>query len=140
MLDDDLLGLAITTMASLAGMNQDELARGAKMSPSTVSNWNKGRKRPTPANLRRAAKAIGCPVDAIRYMAEEFRRQRQRIIHAPAREPGTGASGLTSKDQDIAEVSPLDDFSGDELFLELGRLVARQDRVIAEIRSRGLQT
>jgi transcriptional regulator with XRE-family HTH domain len=139
MLDDTLLGLAITTMASLAGMNQDELARAAGVVPSTVSSWNQSRQHPTATNIRRAARAIKCPVDAIHDMAKELRRQRQRILHAPARESGAGAPPLTSKAQDVAEVSPLDDFSGDELFLELGRTVVRQDRLISEIRSRGLQ-
>ncbi len=129
--DDILLGLAVTTMAGLARLSHKELAIKIGVTQRTVSKWNQRRGGISDANLRRAARALNCSVDDLLALAADLRRWEQRgQIFSSGSKPA-------SKQDQVAEVSPLDHFSAKELYYELGRLVARGDQVRAEIRARG---
>lgn len=54
-----------------AGLSQFQLAVRAGVVVQSISNWEVGRKRPSPARLQRLAEALGVRVDEIRLEARK---------------------------------------------------------------------
>ena len=55
-------GELIIKARTAAGLSQKEVAQSMGISPQALAQYEKSRRRPKPATLRRIAEAIGCPV------------------------------------------------------------------------------
>lgn len=53
-------GELIVKARTAAGLNQKEVAQAMGISPQALAQYEKSRRRPKPATLRRIAEAIGC--------------------------------------------------------------------------------
>ena len=53
-------GELIVKARTAAGLNQKEVAQAMGISPQALAQYEKSRRRPKPATLRRIAQAIGC--------------------------------------------------------------------------------
>jgi Zn-dependent peptidase ImmA (M78 family)/transcriptional regulator with XRE-family HTH domain len=72
-------GARLTLARHLAGLRKNELAQRIDKSPSTVTAWELGNKRPTAANL--AQLALGLDVDPMFFVAREDLRVDGVIPH-----------------------------------------------------------
>jgi transcriptional regulator with XRE-family HTH domain len=66
------LGTAIETLRSQAGLSEDELAAGAGLDPSLLTDVEAGRREPTWGDLRRISQVLGSSLESLLELAERL--------------------------------------------------------------------
>jgi transcriptional regulator with XRE-family HTH domain len=74
-------GQAIVFLAEKAGLSQKTLAKALKVTPKTVSAWNKGRRRPNRNAMQLLPGALGCSMEEILTVAAYHAEWRQKLRH-----------------------------------------------------------
>ncbi|HEX6902963.1 MAG TPA: helix-turn-helix transcriptional regulator [Thermoanaerobaculia bacterium] len=73
------LGLAIFLMRTVRGWSQTEMARAAGVTSSMLSEFERGRRNPSPKTLERLSKASGVPLSAIEAILPALRSLQKSV-------------------------------------------------------------
>ena len=73
-----------------SGLNQVEIARKLDIFPTAISRWKTGATEPTPANLKKLAKALGCDLNWLlsgECIKSNFTERNEEQTDGPEGEP-----------------------------------------------------
>lgn len=62
-MDNEVIARNLRRLRAASGLSQTELAKAARVNSFAISHWESGRRIPTPQNIMRLAKGLGCTLN-----------------------------------------------------------------------------
>jgi transcriptional regulator with XRE-family HTH domain len=125
----DERGRVISVLRSARGMTRDELAKQAKVSPNTITEWEKGKVQNPRAMYRKLHPVLNMSPANLRHALGIVHHPPPEGAAAEVRERAAEYEPAASSESDASEVaemsSPEIDGEISDLYAEVGRLQTR---------------